>query len=111
MPAVNLVIDSQNLIECISNKALLNATWQFLAATFNESMESLYINGALVCNKSINFTMPKITRSYNYIGKSFYSSHGFSWSFMDDLRFYNKSLTKEEISELMNQNETTSNHF
>ena len=71
MPALNLVIGTQNSIgECISNKALLNATWQFLAATFNERMESLYINGALVCNKSINYTLPKLTRSNNYIGKS-----------------------------------------
>jgi hypothetical protein len=77
-----------------------------------EGWAIFYINGALTCNQSINFTMPKVTRSYNYIGISFSPSHDFSWSFMDDSRrFYNRSLSQCKILELMNQNETTSNHF
>ena len=90
-----------------SDQALSNATWQFLAATLNGSLGSLYINGALTRNQSINFTMPKVTRSYNYIGKSFSPSHGYSWSFIDDLRFYNKSLSQSEILELMNKNDSS----
>jgi hypothetical protein len=35
---------------------------------------------------------------------------GYSLSLIDDLKFYNKSLSQEEILELMNHNET-SKHF
>jgi hypothetical protein len=34
-----------------------------------------------------------------------------SWSFIDELRFYNKSLSQSEILDLMNQNEYSGNHF
>jgi hypothetical protein len=112
IPALNLAVGNQDSIgECKSSQALSNETWQLLTATFNGSLESLYINGTLTCSQSFNYVLTKITRFYNYIGKSFYSSHGFSWSFIDDLRFYNKSLTKSEILELMNQNETSGSHF
>jgi len=112
IPALNIVDDASNSIgECISTKALSNATWKLLTATFNGSVESLYINGALTCNKSLSFYSTNKTRSFNYIGKSFYSSHGYSWSFIDELRFYNKSLSQSEILDLMNQNEYSGNHF
>ena len=74
MPALNLVIGTRNSIgECVSNKAFSNDSWQLLTATFNGSMESLYINGTLTCNKSLCFNSPNKTRSNNYIGKSFFS--------------------------------------
>jgi len=111
LPGFNKVVWTLNSKgECTSKKAMANDAWQFLAATFNGSLESLYINGRLTCIKKFNYTLPKITRSYNYIGKSYNPLHEYSWSFIDDLRFYNKSLTPEVILELMNQNETPSIH-
>jgi len=110
LPALNIAVGTQNSVSQ-STKALSNATRQLLTAAFNGSLQSFYINGTLVCNKSINYSLPKIARSYNYIGKSYNPLHEYSWSFIDDLRFYNKSLSQSEILELMNQNETLSNHF
>ncbi len=69
LPALNIVVGTQNSVSQ-SIKALSNATWQLLTATFNGSLQSFYINGTLACNKSINYSLPKLTRSYNYIGKS-----------------------------------------
>ena len=46
-----------------------------------------------------------LSRSNCYIGKSNWATDGYSNSYLDDLRFYNKSLTQEEINELMNYNQ------
>ena len=111
-PALNIVDGTGNSKgECKSVKVLIKNEWQLLTATFNRSLESFFINGELTCNKSINYALPKITRLYNYIGKSYNPSHKYSWSFIDDLRFFNKSLTQEEILELMNQNDSIGKLF
>ena len=81
--------------------------WQFLAATYNGNKLSLYINGVEMCSQTKSFNLSTMTRSYNYIGKSFDSYDGYSQSILDDLRFYSKSLTKGQILDLMNQNETS----
>jgi len=47
--------------------------------------------------------MKTLTRSSCFIGKSNWDFHGFSSSYLDDLRFYNRSLTQIEIQQLMNQ--------
>jgi hypothetical protein len=110
-PALNIINGARNSIgDCMSNKALLNGKWQFLTVTFNKSLESIYLNGTLTCQKIISsYILPKITRLYNYFGKSHNPSHGYSRSFIDDLRFYNKSLNQCEIFELMDRNETSGN--
>jgi hypothetical protein len=89
---------SQNLIQ---NK------WLFLTGTFDGTLMSIYIDGILKGSSSLTYTLPTIIRNANYIGKGcnpylpYYSS-----SYLDDLRFYNKSLTQMEIQQLMNQNFT-----
>ena len=50
--------------------------------------------------------MKTLTRSNCFIGKSNFASDGVSSSFLDDLRFYNKSLTSSEINHLMLENDT-----
>ena len=95
---MNRASSSQNLI--------LNK-WQFLTGTFDGSLMSFYIDGILKGIFSLTYTLPTITRNANYIGKGcnpslpYYSS-----SYLDDLRFYNKSLTQVEIQQIMNQNLT-----
>jgi hypothetical protein len=88
---------SQNLIQ---NK------WQFLTGTFDGSLMSFYADGILIGTKLLTYTLPTIIRNANYIGKSCDSGNDYSSSYIDDLRFYNKSLTQMEIQEIMNQNST-----
>jgi hypothetical protein len=107
-PALNIYdATGTSMGQCEATSALTNGAWQFLTTTFNASLESIYINGTLVCSLSTNYILPKIARLNNYIGKSFHPSHGYSWSFIDDLRFYNKSLSQSEILELMNKNDSS----
>jgi hypothetical protein len=44
---------------------------------------------------------PSVTRLYNYIGKSNCDGNGFSFSYIDDLRFYNRSFDLNEVNHLM----------
>jgi hypothetical protein len=75
--------------------------WQFLTATFNGTIARVYLNGTFVAESNIqNYTRPfNLSRSNCYIGKSNMPSNGYSSSYVDDLRFYNKILTHEEIIE------------
>jgi len=96
------------LASFISLTTLSLNQWQFLALTFNGANVNMYKNGQIILNTTIfNYTLPNIKRARCYIGKSNWPANGYSWSFLDDLRFYNKSLIQAEILELMNQNETS----
>jgi len=104
LPVLNIHNNNGSIGICKSSKALLNSEWQMLTATFNGSLESLYINGELTCNLTVSpYTLPTIARLYNYIGKSQNATNGNSRSYLDDLRFYNKSLNEFEIIQLFNQ--------
>ena len=86
-----------------SNKALIENEWQHLAATFNGTTMSIYIDGNLTGIKSFAYAMPKKVRTKNYIGKSWNSGFdGSSWSYLDDLKFFNKSLSNKDIISLVN---------
>ena len=89
-----------------SSQNLIQNKWQFLTGTFDGSLMSFYIDGTLNGTKTLTYTLPTITRNANYFGKSCNPSYGYSSSYLDDLRFYNKSLTQMEIQQLMNQNLT-----
>jgi hypothetical protein len=86
-----------------SSQALILNQWQHLAATFNGSTMSIYINGTLTASQNFSTTSPKpIHRQNCYVGKSNWVADGYSNSILDDLRFYNKSLSKSEIDLLIN---------
>jgi len=93
-------------ISTISSKPITLNHWQFLTATFNGSMARIYLNGTLIGEpNSQSYIQPfNLSRSNCYIGKSNWAD-GNSYTQLDDLRFYNKSLTQEEINELMNNNQ------
>ncbi len=94
-----------------SFKALTQNKWQHFAATFNGEQLSFYIDGILSGNLTYkNIIMTSKNRTSNFIGKSNWPWNGYSMSYLDELRFYNKCLTQEEIYELMN-NETGESIF
>ena len=97
---------SQPQVNCISSQMLSLSQWQFLAATYDGNTMNLYINGVEMCSQTKSFNLMSMARSFNYIGKSFDSYDGYSQSILDDLRFYNKSLTQTQILGLMNQNQS-----
>jgi hypothetical protein len=96
-----------NKIASSTSQNVLLHQWQFLALTFNGTHGNVYMNGSLADSKAISlFTLSTLTRTNCYIGKSGWPNDGVSSSYLDDLRFYNVSLTQTEIANLMNQNQT-----
>ena len=108
-PALSIV--SNGNFKYAGSQNLTVDKWQFLTGTFNGSLMSFYIDGISKGTFALTYTLPTITRNANYIGKSCAPSHGYSSSYLDDLRFYNKSLTQMEIQQIMNQNFTCKNIF
>jgi hypothetical protein len=103
-PSLCLYTDSWYFVE--SSQSITLDRWQFFAATFNGTRARFYLNGNLTADLFFSYTLQNVLRSYCYIGKSNCHWDGYSNSYLDDLRFYNKSLTRNEIIELMiNQNE------
>jgi hypothetical protein len=97
----------------ISSKLITLNQWQFLTATFNGINARIYLNGTLK-GESTTQSYTRLTNVYRsdcYIGKSNWYDDGYSNSYLDDLRFYNKSLTQEEIIELMNYNQNEKSLF
>ena len=106
-PYFGINIGSTQLSQSHSSQSLTLNRWQFLVATFDGSSLLIYINAILKANSSVPFTfLTTLTRTRNYVGKSNWAVDGYSSSYLDDLRFYNKSLSQSQISELMLSNET-----
>ena len=87
-----------------SNRPLSENRWQHLAATFDGSQMNIYLDGVPVGAQSLQYVMPKsLVRSSNYVGKSNWAGDGKSFAYLDDLRFYNKSLNQTDIQAIMQE--------
>ena len=71
----------------ISSISLVSNQWQLLTCTYDGTTQNVYINGVLTANVLLTYIMPSISRANNYIGKSNCIENGFSFSYIDDLRF------------------------
>jgi hypothetical protein len=102
---------AQVVFTSIFNIQITLNQWQFLTVTFNGTNIRVYLNGTFFGESNTqSYTRPfNLSRSKCYIGKSNWPENGYTHSYLDDLRFYNKSLTQKEISEIMNsfRNETS----
>jgi hypothetical protein len=103
VPSFEISANSREVI--ISTEKLILEEWQLITATYIEGkMMSIYINERITGNKSVTPKLENRTASsYCFIiGKSReVNEEQYSFSYLDDLRFYNKSLTQSEIIELM----------
>ncbi len=96
-------ISSKASGKVLSSKPLVEGQWQFLTATFNGSLMCIYIDGTLMGDELLKNQMPAIIRPYNYIGDALNTyRYGESQSYLDELKFFNKSLSINEIKQLMN---------
>ena len=110
-PCVTLTYKAKTLLQLISSQSLNLYEWYFLTFTFDGIHARIFVNGKLTAELEYSFRMQTLKRIYCYIGKSNWPEDGYSHSFLDDLKFSNKSLTNEEILSIMNQsgNETEKN--
>ena len=102
-PTFEVYSGGTKIAQSVSSDQLQLEKWQFLTATFNESSVFLYINAIVKANTTFNHTSldSSLNRINNYIGKSNWYGDGFSSFYLDDLRFYSKSLSQTEIKNVM----------
>ena len=108
-PALGVFNGAVTISQPISSQTISLNQWQFLSATYDGSTIKIYINGAQTASASFAYTpLSTMTRTNNYIGKSNWDQDGVSSTYIDDLRFYNISLSQNQIQTLMNQADKSS---
>jgi len=109
-PSLNIYNGTLDLGTVQSDRDLVDLEWQLLTVTFDGVQMVLYINGTKAGKFTLSPRFPpqSLIRANNYIGKSNDPSTGFSSSYLDDLRFYNKCLNQQEIFDLVNNNKNYS---
>ena len=105
-PAFQLYSGPLLSISTTSSQTLSLNQWQFLAITFNRTHLYIYLDGELTSKAQFAYTIPALSRSKCYFGRSNWAIDGYSSSYLDDIRFYSKSLTQNEIIQVMNDNST-----
>ena len=97
-PYIRIYIGTTGIFKSLSPQSLTLNTWHFIAVTFNGTAASIYLNGTLTAQDIRNQTylLSSLNRTNCFIGKSNSAKDGYSSSYLDDLRFYNKSLTQTE---------------
>ena len=101
-PVFNLyVMNHESHID--PNLPLIIGQWTHLVFTLSETTGSLYMNGLLISQNNIMYVPRNINRTSNYVGKSNLNGHGNLWADLDDLRFYNRSMTQAEVNYLFLQ--------
>ena len=90
----------------MSTIALINVQWQFLTLTYDGANLKFYVKNVLAIDAAYAYSPPTLVRANNYFGKSNWVSDGVSSSYLDDVRFYNISLTQSQINYIMMLNES-----
>lgn len=66
---------------------------------------AFFLNGKLIGrypSSSLDYLLNDFDGSANYLGRSQYSSDPFFKGYMDDVTFYGKALTANEVSHIYN---------
>jgi hypothetical protein len=85
-----------------ANALTLNA-WNHIAATFSNGVMTIYVNGFEVVNGTAPFTsIPQITSSFVFGEDKVIGTAEYLNGKLDEIRFWNKSLSQSEIMADMN---------
>ena len=109
-PCFQFIQGSTWLSDTFSSILLTPNQWQFLTATYDSTTLTLFVNGILVGSSTVSYNLPTLERTNNFVGKSANAppvgSDGYSYSYLDDLRFYSICLTQSQLVDLMMSNDT-----
>ena len=99
-PVFQVYYSSTCVINAQSSIGLVNGHWHHLTATYDGLTASIYINGTLTGSVKQAYSLPLITRMSNNFGVNNLNYRQTS-ALLDDIRFYNVSLTKNQIVNIM----------
>ncbi len=87
-----------------AGKNLTLNEWCYLSFVIAGQNKKIYINATLVANNIITVRPTNVTRTINYIGKSYSTGYPNMQADIDELKFFNRALTQQEIQFEMNNN-------
>jgi hypothetical protein len=73
-------------------------TWTHIAATLQGSTVKMYMNGIEVVSGETRYLPENVNRTKNYIGKTNWDGTEIPYGKMDEIRIWNRALTKQEIN-------------
>ena len=88
--------NSKNYPFLISKSSITLNQWYHLAATFDGNLGYVYLDGVLVASGPL-MSPVNINRTSNYIGKSNLASDGLADGVYDEIRFYNRYMSANQI--------------
>ena len=87
----------------LANNIEVNNWINYIVTIDKNKINKVYKNGVLIYYKD-NFELPNnVIRSNNYFGKSAWSTDGCFDGLLDDIRIYNRALTRDEIQNLYHE--------
>src|SRR3989344_4470374 len=91
--------DNENFSFVVSNVSLTKGTWYNLIGKLEGNNLSIYVNGLLKGKKVLQDLVPYNNNKQFMVGSS-YGNNLFLHGALNELRFYNRALTEEEITYL-----------
>ena len=99
---IALSIHGTSTYDFMAGPTLANNTWYHVSAVFSGTSASLYLNGVWQGTHSGMPQYQNMARSNNYWGKSNWSADPVWQGQQDELRFWNRALTAQEIGDNYN---------
>ncbi len=107
-PSLQIWNSTSIVVNCQTSNSLwpeYENKWLHLVATYDGLTANIYINGSLASSVNQSYSLPVITRYFNYFGRDYtnnYTNHYPANFYLDDIRFYSISLTPKQIQNIMN---------
>ena len=100
IPYFDLISNNYQSGHVVSSHPYTVNSWIHLALGFSLEAE-LYMNGQLVASKRITHPPRSITRTSCYIGKSNWHEDHNAVAYFDDIMFFKKGLSQEQVATVM----------
>lgn len=89
-----------NSVDSIQNMTL--GEWHHIAATYENQLMTMYIDGFLIGERLVNRDMNVKKRTNNYIGKSNWFADEYANVDIDDMKIFDRALNQNEVNFEMN---------
>ena len=108
-PNVQIYNYSTLVMNAKSSITLVNYQWQLLTITYDGVTLKVSINGTVTGSVKKAYSLPVIARMNNYFGATYSNRNQNSYLRLDEIRFYNICLTRNQILEILNIDNSANN--
>lgn len=96
-PYIYMMYQDSTGMHTFSPYAITQSYWNHMALSVNSTTASFYINGIIVTTWSLASPVQVVNRTNNYFGYSNWPNDGYSDISLDEIKFFSKTLTHQEV--------------